>query len=77
MSEKQAVTTERLQVASTELGELGEAIQEVLEKTFQEDYDVVNVLVDQEGLILVSINILPDFDEEEAEDEDDDDDDED
>ncbi len=63
MSEKQAVTEERLKVAKTELGELGEAVQTAMDRTFEEEYDVVNVSVDEEsGLIVVSMNILPDED---------------
>ncbi len=57
-------TAKLLEAVDTELGELGEAIQKALDRTFQEEYDVVNVLIDKEGLILVSINLLEDADEE-------------
>ncbi len=56
-------TAKRLEALDTELGELGEAIQKALDRGFQEEYDVVNVLIDKEGLILVSINLLEDVDE--------------
>ncbi len=56
-------TAKLLEELDTELGELGEAIQDKLDATFQEEYDVVNVLIDSEGLILVSISLLEDADE--------------
>ncbi len=56
-------TAKLLEAVDTELGELGEAVQKALDKTFQEEYEVVNVLIDSEGMILVSINLLEDTDE--------------
>ncbi len=61
-----AETAKRLEEVETELGELGEAIQKALDRTFQEDYEVKDVAIDEGGLILVSINLL----EDELEDED-------
>ncbi len=56
-------TAKRLEEAETELGELGETIEKALNRDFHEEYEVVNVLIDKEGLILVSINLLEDADE--------------
>ncbi len=63
MSEKQDATKALLEEVETELGELGEVVEEKLNSYFQEEYEVVNVSVDEEtGLILVSVKILPDED---------------
>ncbi len=56
-------TAKRLEEVETELGELGEAVQKALDRTFQEEYEVKDVAIDSEGLILVSINLLEDADE--------------
>ncbi len=56
-------TAKLLEAADTELGELGEAVQKALDRTFQEEYEVKDVAIDSEGLILVSINLLEDVDE--------------
>ncbi len=44
----------------TELGELGETVQKALDRGFQEEYEVKDVAIDREGLILVSISLLED-----------------
>ncbi len=56
-------TAKRLEEVETELGELGEAIQKALDRTFQEEYEVKDVAIDSEGLILVSVALLEDADE--------------
>ncbi len=56
-------TAKLLEAVDTELGELGEAIQKALDRTLQEEYEVKDVAIDKEGLILVSINLLEDADE--------------
>ncbi len=58
-----AETAKRLEEAETELGELGEAIQKALDRGFQEEYEVKDVAIDEEGLILVSVALLEDADE--------------
>ncbi len=55
-------TARLLKEVETELGELGEAIQKALDRGFQEDYEVKDVAIDEEGLILVTINLLEDED---------------
>ncbi len=57
-----AETAKRLEEVDTELGELGETIQKALDRGFQEDYEVQDVTIDEEGLIVVSINLLEDED---------------
>ncbi len=56
-------TAKLLEAVDTELGELGEAVQKALDRTFQEDYEVKDVTIDEKGLILVAIDILEDEDE--------------
>ncbi len=56
-------TAKRLEEVETELGELGEAIQKALDRTFQEEYEVKAVTIDKDGLILVAIDLLEDVDE--------------
>ncbi len=56
-------TAKLLEAVDTELGELGEAIQKALDRTFQEEYEVKAVTIDKEGLIMVSIDLLEDADE--------------
>ncbi len=56
-------TAKLLEAVDTELGELGETVQKALDRGFQEEYEVVNVLIDSEGIILVSINLLEDAEE--------------
>ncbi len=56
-------TAKLLEDLDTELGELGEVIEEALNKYFEEEYEVKKVDIDEEGLILVSINLLEDADE--------------
>lgn len=46
----------------TELTEIGETTEEALNKTFQEEYEVVNVSVEKGGLIVVSVKLMPDKD---------------
>ncbi len=53
-------TAKRLEEAETELGELGETIEKALNRDFHEEYEVKDVAIDSEGLILVSINLLED-----------------
>ncbi len=53
-------TAKRLEEVETELGELGEVVQKALDRTFQEEYEVKNVAIDKEGLIMVSIDLLED-----------------
>ncbi len=57
-----AETAKRLEEVDTELGELGETIQKALDRSFQEDYEVKDVTIDEDGLIMVSINLLEDED---------------
>ncbi len=56
-------TAKLLEDVGTELGEIGEAVEEALNRAFQEEYEVKDVAIDKEGLILVSINLLEDADE--------------
>ncbi len=56
-------TAKLLEDLDTELGELGEVIEEALNKYFEEEYEVKDVKIDKDGLILVSINLLEDADE--------------
>ncbi len=56
-------TAKLLEAVDTELGELGETIQKALDRGFEEEYEVVNVLIDSEGMILVSINLVEVVDE--------------
>ncbi len=56
-------TAKRLEEVETELGELGETIQKALDRTFQEEYEVKDVTIDKDGLILVGIALLEDADE--------------
>lgn len=51
-------TAKLLEQVDTNLGEIGETIQDALDSAFQEEYDVVNVSIEKEGLIVVSINLL-------------------
>ncbi len=53
-------TAKLLEEVDTELGELQEAIQGALDKTFQEEYDVRDVMIDKKGLIVVTIDLLED-----------------
>ncbi len=53
-------TAKRLEEVETELGELGEAIQDKLDATFQEEYSVRDVMIDKKGLIVVTIDLLED-----------------
>ncbi len=55
-------TAKWLEEVETELGELGETIQGALDKTFQEDYEVRGVMIDKKGLIVVTIDLLPEED---------------
>ncbi len=57
-------TAKLLEDLDTGLGELGEVVEEALNKYFEEEYEVKKVDIDEEGLILVSINLLEDADEE-------------
>ncbi len=57
-------TAKRLEEVETELGELGETVQKALDRDFQEEYEVKDVTIDGDGLIIVSINLLEDADEE-------------
>ncbi len=56
-------TAKLLEALDTELGELGETIQKALDRGFQEEYEVKKVDIDEEGLILVSIDLLEDAEE--------------
>ncbi len=56
-------TAKLLEALDTELGELGESIEKALNRDFQEEYEVKKVDIDEEGLILVSIDLLEDADE--------------
>ncbi len=56
-------TKEALEEVETELGELGEAIQKALDRTFREEYEVKDVAIDDEGFIMVKIALLEDEDE--------------
>ncbi len=62
MPTKAKETAAALEDVETELGELGDSIQKALDKTFQEDYEVKDVTIDDEGLVLVSIALLQDDD---------------
>ncbi len=53
-------TAKLLEEVDTELGELGEAIQTALDRTFQEEYEVRDVMIDAKGLIVVTIDLLED-----------------
>ncbi len=53
-------TAKRLEEVETELGELGDTIQKALDRDFQEDYDVRDVMIDKKGLIVVTIDLLED-----------------
>ncbi len=55
-------TAKLLEEVDTELGELGEAIQKALDRGFQEEYDVRDVMIDAKGLIVVTIDLLEDED---------------
>ncbi len=55
-------TAKRLEEVETELGELGEVIEDKLNSHFEEDYEVKAVTIDKDGLILVAIDLLPDED---------------
>ncbi len=56
-------TAKRLEELDTELGELGEVIEDKLNSYFQEEYKVKAVTIDGDGLILVAIDLLEDADE--------------
>ncbi len=56
-------TAKLLEALDTELGELGDTIQKALDRGFQEEYEVKKVDIDEDGLILVSIDLLEDPDE--------------
>ncbi len=58
-------TKEALAEVETELGELGEAIQKALDRTFREEYTVMDVTIDDGGFIIVSIALLEDDDDDE------------
>ncbi len=62
ITEMPAETAKRLEEVETELGELGEAIQKALDKTFQEEYEVRDTMIDKKGLIVVTIDLLPEED---------------
>ncbi len=53
-------TAKLLEEVDTELGELAETIQKALDRTFQEEYEVKDVTIDKDGLILVAIDLLED-----------------
>ncbi len=53
-------TAKLLEAVDTELGELADTVQKALDRDFQEEYEVKDVTIDKEGLILVSINLLED-----------------
>lgn len=53
-------TAMRLEELETELFEIGETVQKALDRDFQEEYDVMNVSIDKGGLVVVSINLVPD-----------------
>ncbi len=53
-------TARLLEEVETELGELGEAIQKALDRGFQEEYEVKDVMIDAKGLIVVTIDLLED-----------------
>ncbi len=56
-------TAKLLEAVDTELGELGEAIQKALDRTFQEEYEVRDTMIDAKGLIVVTIDLLEDASE--------------
>ncbi len=56
-------TAKRLEEVDTELGELADTIQKALDRDFQEEYEVKDVTIDKDGLILVAIDLLEDVDE--------------
>ncbi len=53
-------TAKLLEEVDTELGELGETVQKALDRDFQEEYEVKDVTIDKDGLILVAIALLKD-----------------
>ncbi len=55
-----AETAKRLEEAETELGELADTIEKALNRDFQEVYEVKDVTIDSEGLILVTVSLLED-----------------
>ncbi len=60
ITEMPAETAKRLEEVETELGELADTIEKALNRDFQEEYEVKDVAIDKDGLILVSINLLED-----------------
>ncbi len=55
-------TAKRLEEVETELGEIAEAVEKALDRTFQEEYEVKDVTIDGDGLIVVTIDLLPEED---------------
>ena len=53
---------EALEEVDTELGEIGEAVQKALDRTFQEEYEVGDVRITKADRISVIIKLIPDED---------------